>query len=134
MGAGLSQPSTDDANVAAGRRSAARLRLAIPARFVSIYGTQPCIMLDISRTGARFALAKPVTTGESGLVAIARYEAFGTVVRTECGPDGGVNAIDFDEPLAKVQVLDIRRFAEDFALREKNALREQVRLWVSGED
>lgn len=90
-------------------------------------------MLDISRTGARFALAKPVTTGQSGLVAIARYEAFGTVVRTECGPDGGVNAIDFDEPLAKVQVLDIRRFAEDFALREKNALREQVRLWVSGE-
>lgn len=134
MDAELPQPSADDANAAVGRRAAARLRLAIPARFVSLYGTQPCILLDISRTGARFALPAPLAQGQSGYIAIARCEAFGEVVRTERGPDGGVNAIVFDDPLPQAQVLEIRRFAEDFALREKIALREQVRLWVSGED
>lgn len=133
MGAALSQPSADDANVAVGRRMAARLRLAIPARFVSIYATQPGIMLDISRTGARIALARPLAEGQSGYVAIARLEAFGTIIRTERGLEGGINAIVFDEPLPQAQVLEIRRFAEDYALREKSALREQVRLWVSGE-
>lgn len=91
-------------------------------------------MLDISRTGARLALRKPLTKGQSGLVEIARSEAFGTVVRTERGPDGGINAIAFDDPLTEREVLEIRRFADDFAQREKAALREQVRRWVSGED
>jgi hypothetical protein len=134
MGAALSQPSADDANGAVGRRTTARLRLAIPARFVSLYATHPCIMLDLSCTGARLALAEPLAEGQSGVVTIARCEAFGAVVRTERGPEGGVNAVAFDEPLTKVQVLDIRRFAEEYALREKSALLEQVRMWVSGED
>lgn len=117
-----------------GRRTAARLRLAIPARFVSIYATQPCILLDISRTGARLALATPLAEGMSGLIAIARCEAFGTIVRTEHGPDGGVNAMVFDEPIGKAQVLDLRHFAENFDQRERSALRDQARRWVTGHD
>ncbi len=108
--------------------------MAIPARFVSIFATQSCILLDISRTGARIALASPLAEGMSGLIAIARCEAFGTIVRTERGPDGGVNAMVFDEPIAKAQVLDLRRFAEDFDMRERSALRDQARRWVAGHD
>ncbi|HEY6963600.1 MAG TPA: PilZ domain-containing protein [Erythrobacter sp.] len=118
---------------AVGRRGSARLRLAIPARFVSIYSTQPCVLLDISRTGARLALPGPLARNQSGFIELGRLEVFGTIVRMEKGPDGGVNAMVFDEPIAKSLVLEIRKFAEDFELREHQALRDQVRRWVAGE-
>lgn len=119
--------------LAHGRRASARLRLALPARFVSIYSTQCCVLLDLSRGGARLALARPLAEGQSGYVEIARLAVFGAVIRTESGKDGGINALAFDEPIGHAQVLDIRRFAEEFALRERQALREQVRRWVAGE-
>jgi hypothetical protein len=125
-------PVGDNASVI-GRRAAARLRLAIPARFVSIYSVQPCILLDISCTGARMALAEPLPPGRSGFVEIARMEIFGDVVRIERGIDGGVNALAFEAPITKAQVLGIRRFAEDFELREHKSLRDQARRWVTGE-
>ncbi|WP_017666465.1 hypothetical protein [Porphyrobacter sp. AAP82] len=126
-------PTRDDSETAIGRRAAARLRLAIPARFVSITATQACILLDISRSGARIALVSPAPCRQSGYIAIGRLEAFGMVVRSETGHGGGINAVAFDEPLAQAEVLAIRRFAENFELRERQALREQVRKWVTGE-
>ncbi len=116
-----------------GRRGSARLRLSIPGRFVSIFSTQPCVLLDISRTGARLALPGPLARDQSGFVEIKQFEVFGTIVRTERGPDGGVNAMIFDEPIAKSMVLEIRKFAEDFERRERAALRDQVRRWVAGD-
>lgn len=120
-------------SLALGRREAPRLRLAIPARFVSLCDTQNCILLDLSRTGARLALARPVAAGQHGYIAIAHLEPFGVVVRREKGREGGLNAMTFDEPLSEAQVLEIRRFAEDFADRERAALRDQARRWVNGE-
>jgi hypothetical protein len=133
MVAGPTSPSGSEATAAIGRRGSSRLRLAIPARFVSVYSTQNCVLVDISRTGARLALARPLATGQSGYIELARFEVFGSIVRKECGPDGGVNALAFDDPLSKAQVLEIRGFADDFELREQQALRDQVRRWVAGE-
>lgn len=116
-----------------GRRAAARLRLAIPARFVSIYSTQNCILLDVSRTGARLALARPLAERQSGFVAFAQFELFGSIVRADRGADGGANALAFDEPITEADVLDVRRFAEGFEMRERLALRDRVRRWVAGE-
>jgi hypothetical protein len=125
-------PASDDA-ATVGRRAAPRLRLAIPARFVSIYSVQPCVLLDISCTGARMALAEPLSRGQSGFIEIARMEIFGDIVRIERGTGGGVNAVAFEAAISKTQVLGIRHFAEDFELREHRALRDQVRRWVTGE-
>jgi hypothetical protein len=47
--------------------------------------------------------------------------------------DGGINAVAFDEPISEAHVLAIRRYAEVFEQREHQALRDQVRRWVSGE-
>lgn len=120
-----------------GRRASARLRLAIPARFVSITATQNCILLDISRSGARIALADPAPCRHSGYIEIGRLALFGMVVRSERlgdgGGGGGINAVAFDESISEADVLAIRRFAEEFELRERQALRDQVRRWVSGE-
>jgi hypothetical protein len=122
----------DDA-VTTGRRAAARLRLAIPARFVSIWETQECILIDVSRTGARVALARPLAVGQSGYLALARMQLFGTIVRRERGEDMAFNAMAFDEPICREEVLRIRSFAESFEQRRSQALREQVRRWVAGE-
>jgi len=129
----LSPAGSADPEFVAGRRSAARLRLAIPARFVSIYSQQPCILLDLSITGARMALAQPAACGQSGYLAVGRMEIFGMVVRAERGPDMAVNAMTFDDPIPRDAVLAIRSFAEGFEEREHRALRDQVRRWVTGE-
>jgi hypothetical protein len=130
-------PLTQEASVPIGRRAAARLRLAIPARFVSIHSTQNCILLDISRTGARLALASPLAEHQSGIVTFAQFELFGSIVRADHGADhgadGGANALAFDDPITEAYVLDVRRFAEGFELHERHALRDLVRRWVAGE-
>lgn len=126
-------PGQSDAAAPIGRRAAARLRLAIPARFVSITATQGCILLDISRGGAQIALVSPAPSRQSGYIEVGRLALFGMVVRSERGSGGGINAVAFDEPIGEADVLAIRRYAEVFEQRERQALRDQVRRWVSGE-
>jgi hypothetical protein len=116
-----------------GRRSAARLRLAVPVRLVSTHGTAICVLLDLSRSGARIGLAEPLPPGVCVYLRIARLEVFAEVVRRHDGEGGGVNGLAFDEPLSEDAVLAVRHFAEGFAERERDALRDQVRRWVSGE-
>jgi hypothetical protein len=121
---------------AIGRRAAPRLRLALPARVTSITATQNCILLDISRGGARIALASPVPCWQSSYIAFGRFELFGMVVRSESSAEaggGGVNGVAFDEPISQAEVLEIRRFAEVFEQCERQALHDQVRRWVTGE-
>lgn len=125
--------TTEDAAVLIGRRAAARLRLAIPARFVSIYSTQNCLLLDISQTGARVALANPLAEHKSGFLIFAQFELFGSIVRADRGAGGGANAIAFDDPITQADVLEVRRFAEGFDARERLAIRDLVRRWVDGE-
>ncbi len=116
-----------------GRREAARLRLSIPAQLVSIYATHDCILLDLSRTGARIALAEPLAVGEGGYLRIGRLEVFCEAVRTMIGSGGGLNGLAFDDPLANDQVIAVRHFAETFEQLQRRALRDQVRKWVAGE-
>jgi len=128
----MSSPACD-APVQIGRRASSRLRLAIPARFVSIYSTQNCILLDISRCGARLALANPVAEDQSGVVEFAHFALFGAIVRAERFAGGGANAMAFDDPISEADVIEVRRFAESFEMRERLALRDMVKRWVAGE-
>jgi len=116
-----------------GHRGSARLRLAIPARLVSIYSTQNSILLDISSTGVRLALHQPLPINQSGYIELGRFSVFGLIIRAERGRDGGVNAMLFDEPIAKAHVLEIRKLAEDLELLQREALLDQARRWVTGE-
>jgi len=116
-----------------GRRAAARLRLSIPARLLTIQGIHDCILLDLSRTGARIGLAKPLPVGTDGFIKVGPVEVFGEVVRHEIGRGGGINAVRFDDHLAPDDVLAVRHHAETFRLREREHLLDQVRRWVTGE-
>jgi hypothetical protein len=116
-----------------GRRSAARLRLSIPARFISLDGYSECILIDLSETGAQIVLAEPLRRGALGYLQVARLEAFAEAVRRVQGLRGGVNGLVFDDRLDPEAVLAVRRHAESFLQREQAALRDQVRRWVTGE-
>jgi len=116
-----------------GRRGAARLRLAIPVRIVSTHATQTCILLDLSRTGARIGLAEPLAPGMCLYLKIAQFEVFAEVIRRDLGEGGGINGLAFDEPLPDATVLAVRQHAEGFEQRQCESFRDQVRRWVSGE-
>lgn len=115
-----------------GRRKSPRLRLSIPARFISLYGTHRCILMDLSRTGAQLCMERPFRIDETGLLEIANREVFCEVVRKDQGKNGGINGLVFDPPLEEQDVLDIRRYAETYQVDEMQALRSEVRDWVHG--
>ena len=115
-----------------GRRGAPRLRLAIPAQLTSLSGTYPCVLIDISRTGARIGLDRPLHKGADALLQIAGLEPFGMVVRMSEGRDGGTIGVVFDDPLGDDEVLKIRSYSEHYADDEQRNFRREVRNWVSG--
>jgi hypothetical protein len=100
---------------------------------LSTHATQSCILLDLSRTGARIGLAEPLAQGMCLYLEIARMEVFAEVIRRDRGVTGGINGLLFDEPLSDAAVLAVRRHAETFEQRQRDSLRDQVRRWVSGE-
>ncbi len=113
-----------------GRRGAARLRLAIPARVVSLYSTQRCVLLDVSRTGAKIALKKPLDLGEGALLQVHTLDQFASAVRCE----NGRNGLEFEAPLSDELVIQMRWFGEQIEEQEKRDLREAVRAWVNGDN
>jgi hypothetical protein len=116
-----------------GRRAAARLRLSIPAKMMTIHGIHDCILLDLSRTGARIGLAVPLHIGTNAILNAGPIEVFGETLRRDLGIGGGVNGFKFDDPLSHEDVLAVRKHAESFRLRERESLLDQVRSWVAGE-
>ena len=115
-----------------GKRSAARLRLSIPANLVSRYSTQRCILIDVSSTGAQVGLEEPLDLQETAILQIGDMEPFGEVARTLRRKNGGINGFRFDPPLDPDDVLKIRAFAENYEREELSALRDEVRKWVGG--
>lgn len=123
------QAANSNSSNQVGRRSAPRLRLSLPARFQSIEDTHKAILLNISRSGAQFAILKTVREGEGGMLECGPINVFAIVTRAEFS----INAVEFEEPLSEAEVLDIRRFYENFEERERRALIETARQWVTGD-
>jgi hypothetical protein len=116
-----------------GRRAAARLRLSIPACVMTIHSIYDCVLLDLSRTGARFGLAAPLPIGTNAFLRAGPVEVFGETLRCDIGFGGGVNGFRFDDPLSHEDVLAVRQHAETFRMIERASLLDQVRRWVAGE-
>lgn len=132
----LRKPARDDdtaASLLVGRRSAPRLRLAVPVRLILTRATETGVLLDLSRTGARIGLEQPLVPGACLFLKVAGLELFAEVVRRQLGEGGGINGLVFDEPLNDASVLAVRHFADTFEQRERNALRDRVRRWVNGQ-
>lgn len=127
-----SSDQTDDGEPMIGRRSAARLRLAIPVKLVSLFGELRCILIDVSRSGAQVSLETPLAVDECAVMNIAGVEMFGCVNRSDPGRYGGTNGIEFDPPISDEDVLKLRAHSEAYEDAEKLAFRKEVQHWVQG--
>lgn len=125
------EPEQNDAPLPlVGRRAAPRLRLSLPAQLIAVEKAHTCILLNLSRTGAQVAILDAMRTGEGAILRCGRLiNHFAIVTRTEFG----LNALEFDEPLTDETVLELRRYHENFEEREKRALIETARKWVTGD-
>ena len=90
-----------------GPRGAARLRLAIPVRLVEPMARETCVLLDLSRSGARIGLKRPMGPGTAPISNSPEIEAFAEVVRRHVGESGGVTALPLSEPLPDAAVLEV---------------------------
>jgi hypothetical protein len=121
--------SKNDESVAIGRRTAPRLRLSLPAQLIAVEKAHTCILLNLSRTGAQVAILDSMREGEGAILRCGIINHFAIVARSEFG----LNALIFDEPLSDAIVLETRRYHENFEERERRALIETARKWVTGD-
>jgi hypothetical protein len=131
-GQGMVDPKPENSEspaVSVGRRAAPRLRISLPGQLVAVDRVHTCILLNLSRTGAQVAVLESLREGEGAILRCGEINHFGIVARSEFG----LNALEFDEPLSDAQVLEIRRYHENFEERERRALIETARKWVTGD-
>ncbi|RNJ63649.1 MAG: hypothetical protein EDM03_04430 [Porphyrobacter sp. IPPAS B-1204] len=112
-----------------GRRAAPRLRLSLPAQLIAVEKAHACILLNLSRTGAQVAILDAIREGEGAILCCGIINQFAIITRSEFG----LNALAFDEPLNDEIVLETRRYHENFEDRERRALVETARKWVTGD-
>jgi hypothetical protein len=116
-----------------GRRDSPRLHLTVPAKLVSVCETQNCVLVDVSQTGARIRLERPLAAGASGYLRVGPIEVFATALRQNLTAEGvGLNGMEFDIRLTKAEVLALRAYAENYELAERRAFRAQARGWITG--
>jgi hypothetical protein len=112
-----------------GRRTAPRLRLSLPGQLVAVDRVHRCILLNLSRSGAQVAILDALREGDGAILRCGVIDHFAVVTRSEFG----LNALQFEEPLTDREVLEIRHYHENFEERERRALMETARKWVTGD-
>ena len=111
-------------------RVAPRLPLSLPATLIATQGNFPCIITNLSRTGALIAMHQSVKVGSDGYLRSGPIDRFVTVTRQE----KGLNAVEFEIPVTDLFVADLRRYQDSFASHEREELIETVRSWTTGEN
>lgn len=87
-----------------GRRTHSRLRVFLPARLISVFGTQQVLIQNLSQGGVKLRWTEPVRVGGDVVLVWAHHELFGKVIWAEAHYGGVV----LDEPLSEVLILSMR--------------------------
>lgn len=116
------------AHTQTGRRDAARLRLYLPARLILMDGAVPCILEDISLTGAKIVLPVARTIGQSGFLQCPPLDVFFDRVWA----DGARLGVAFEEPVPAETLQELRILHDNHSSLVKQELRRTARDWVHG--
>ena len=114
--------------VVTGRRNVARLRLHLPGRIKTIEGEYPCIVEDLSQTGARIILADAHYIGSSGILRCGMLDIFFARVWVNSGRAG----LTFDEIVAPETLYELRQVHDNFDELQKKDVRRMAHDWVNG--
>jgi hypothetical protein len=115
-----------------GRRGAMRVHLSVPAKLIGVSETQNCVLIDLSTSGARIRIARPLPVNTAGFLRIGVIEAFGIAVRVRIEEDGGINGLSFDVPLSRQEMLAAIHYARNHELVERREAFLQARAWATG--
>jgi hypothetical protein len=115
------------------RRSAARMHLRVPARLVSVFDTHDCVLIDASRSGALVRLARPLALEACGYLHAGPLEAFAITVRVVKFKAGDpIIGLKFDSPLTREQLMELRSYPKEHALRERRSALQAANDWFRG--
>lgn len=123
----VSQPAYDP--FYEGKRADARLRLHLPARLILATRSSPCVLENVSRTGARLVVERPPHLAEFGQIRSEFLDHFFETVWR----DGNRVGIAFDEPLSGRILVGLREMHDNFPDLQRRAVRALARHWVTGE-
>lgn len=119
-----------------GRRMRSRLATQLPATLVTLFGSLPAFLLDISLTGARClvtnnrGITNPLRSGKEVVLEWSQFDAFGTII----WEGEGICGILFD-PIISPSVLVATRDIHDAFVQQgglKHMEASSVRDWVEG--
>ena len=111
-----------------GKRDFARARLNLPARLVTFSGTSDCVLIDLSRSGAKFGASESPRIGSMVVIEGLPIELFGTVKWSAPGLFG----FELETPLSLERVVALRHYADEEAARQEEAQLAYARDWVRG--
>jgi hypothetical protein len=112
-----------------GRRGRSRLKARLAARVICVSGSQRAVLNDISLTGAKLALNRPIKAGECVVLQWGDFEAFGDVVWSSDNQIGVQfdAAIDPRTLIATRDLDDLERLPSDHDL-----VRQSAEAWAQG--
>jgi len=113
-----------------GQRSVNRLSLGVRGELELTRGTYPCVVDDISRTGARISLEPPPPRGAPAVLRVAGNSVFATVIWTR--PDRC--ALRFDRPVPPEEMQRFLWISQNPEQYERDRLSVAARAWTSGQD
>ncbi len=91
------------------KRSAARARVALPAKLDTLTSTVPAILRNLSETGAMLEVSSALMIGADAVLSCGELDCFGTIVWVRshwCG-------FAFDEPLPQSAVIRARTASDN---------------------
>jgi hypothetical protein len=110
----------------AGRRRHSRLRVALPARLVTLSGTFHGTLIDLSFKGGKILLERDLPAGGQAELSWGTFGAFCAI--RWCG--NGLCGLKFEEPLPPQILIATRDLAD--ASGKRDLSRESARQFVAG--
>lgn len=111
-----------------GNRSVNRLRLGVAATLGLPSGTQPCLIDDISRSGAHLRIQRPLDRGTGAELSFHELRVFGVVVWSLAGECG----LRFDRPLDLEDMQGMLWITENRELYERICREGHAQDWADG--
>lgn len=110
-----------------GQRSGNRLRLGAQASLVLTHSTSPCLLDDISVSGARLRLNHPPHPGTPAMLAFHELRVYASVVWSDTNGCG----IRFDKPLDLEDMQGMLWITQNRAAYERLCLQSSTEQWSS---
>lgn len=111
-----------------GGRLGNRLRLGVPASLVLTHETRDCLIDDISLTGARLRVARPLAKGQAVVLSFHELRLFATAMWSRDGECG----LRFDQPLALEDMQGMLWIKQNRPLYDRMCRDSHAQDWSEG--